>query len=250
MKNVILTLCLFFSTAVVSVGGDFYKDNYRSSISLGIGLAGYRGDICADFSCMQFGPSFGISYKYNVNGFFNLRTDINYFLLNQKDVYAERNLGFRTHNVELFLAGELGLFKNRFLSPYIFAGVGIDRFDAQAQAKNGDWISLRSLRTENVDYKPGTVILPFGLGCYLKLSSRIQFNFEGGFRKTFTDYLDDVSGPLYQPLDSFGNPMAADLSMRSDENSMYAQSYLSQIRGNPRRKDHYLIFMFKVKINF
>jgi hypothetical protein len=133
-------------------------------------------------------------------------------------------------------------------------------FDPQAKSKSGDWVSLRPLRTENVDYKHVTRILPFGAGFYLKFSSRVQLNLEGGFRKTFTDYLDDVSSYNYQPLESFSDPMAAELSMRAEEGSEYRQSYIvyneqgevitRQQRGNPKKKDHYMIFMFKVKANF
>lgn len=250
MKKLILIVILIFSYSILSIGQDLKNDAFRNSISLGIGLAGYRGDVCDNFSCIQMGPSLGISYKYSLLSFFTIRTDLNYFIIKQDDFYQERNLGFRTRNFEVFLAGELGLFNDKFFSPYVFGGIGVDRFDPQAKSKKGDWVSLRPLRTENVSYAPETFILPFGIGFYLNLSSRIQLNIEGGFRKTFTDYLDDVSRFKYQPLESFNNPLAAELSMRSEKETTYSQTYLMQQRGNPRKKDHYLIFMFKLKVNF
>jgi len=39
--------------------------------------------------------------------------------------------------------------------------------------------------------------VPFGFGFKYSLSKRIGLNFEWGMRKTFTDYIDDVSKTYY-----------------------------------------------------
>lgn len=251
---------LILSNYVLSSAQDIRKDSLRNSFSLGIGLAGYTGDICDNFSCRQFGPSFGISYKFMVFSFFRVRTDLSYFIIKQDDVEEERNLGFRSHNFEAFEAIELGIFNRKVLSPYAFLGVGFNWFSPQARSKSGEWVSLRPLQTEKVNYEKNSLIIPFGAGINVKVSSKVQLNLEGGFRITFTDYLDDVSSYHYQPLDSFSDPLAAELSLRAAEGSEYRRSYLKfdgngeliagQQRGNPKRRDHYFLFMFKVKVNF
>ena len=55
---------------------------------------------------------------------------------------------------------------------------------------------MQPLRTEGQAeaYKLGQIVIPFGGGARYKLNRNFDLGLELGFRKTFTDYLDDVSG--------------------------------------------------------
>ena len=69
--------------------------------------------------------------------------------------------------------------------------------------------------------------------------------YEMGARKTFTDYLDDVSGNYtdLSVLASEKGSLAAELSYRGDEifGKELTSSYLGEQRGNSSNKDWYLI---------
>jgi hypothetical protein len=85
--------------------------------------------------------------------------------------------------------------------------------------------------------------LPFGGGVKLALSENIRLRFEIGFRKTFTDYLDDVSTTYADQsmLLAKNGQRAVDLAFRADELKGTATSYppVSSMRGNSGNKDWY-----------
>jgi hypothetical protein len=160
-----------------------------------------------------------------------------------------RNLSFRNRIKELSAVGQVDLFENQstYISrvkwtPYIYAGLAVFHHNPQAQApefdaggnptgKKGEWVDLQPLGTEgqNADLDPGDVnhglkpykriqfAIPFGLGVRFRVNEVIDISGEFGFRYTFTDYLDDVSGN-YVDLDVFGNDvLARAMSYRTNE---------------------------------
>ena len=82
--------------------------------------------------------------------------------------------------------------------------------------------------------------IPFGVGAKANLSKNIGLSFEWGMRKTFTDYLDDVSKKYYDPAAlaaARGTTAAAmsDPSIGTDP----GVSNAGRQRGNPTNKDWY-----------
>lgn len=83
----------------------------------------------------------------------------------------------------------------------------------------GEWIALKPLGTEGqyvegsgVDpYSNWQIAVPFGAGVRYRLSPYLDLSFEIGYRQTFTDYLDDVSG-IYLDPETFGTGPEANLS--------------------------------------
>lgn len=76
------------------------------------------------------------------------------------------------------------------MTPYVGTGLAIFRF-------NG---SLRDLGTEGQGFIEGrkpyslfTITIPMTIGVNMRISKSTQFGYEIGIRKTFTDYIDDVS---------------------------------------------------------
>jgi hypothetical protein len=94
-----------------------------------------------------------------------------------------------------------------------------------------------------------------GLGARIKLAPNFNLVVEGGYRKTFTDYLDDVSGKYIAPTgdavrDYFINPNNSAYnidasSLPSDQQNSYNAGH---IRGNASKKDSY--FLLNVKIEY
>jgi hypothetical protein len=228
------------------------KKGYDSGAGLGtysfnFGSSTYYGDLCDDYSCMIFRPNFGIGYSYRYDKNFSFRAESNFYMLKSRDVYKYRDFSFKSANVELYVGAIYDLFdyskrfkKRRLFTPYLFGGIGLTYFNPRAQYQ-GKYYSLEPLHTEGHGYSRVTPILPFGVGVRMKFGKGFDGIAEAGYRKTFTDYMDDVSAHYYQPIASFSNPVAAALSNKTAAKDAY-QGY----RGNPHKKDGYFIFQLKV----
>lgn len=126
----------------------------------------------------------------------------------------QRNLNFKTDVWELY--GALEVFPLMFLKrkseyeprlrPYGLIGIGIFHFNPKGSltdaAGNKTWYNLQPLRTEgqgmaeypySKPYKLTQMNIPFGGGIKYYISDRVNFSVEVLYRKTFTDYIDDVS---------------------------------------------------------
>jgi hypothetical protein len=155
---------------------------------------------------------------------------------------------------------------------YVFAGIGGFYFEPQArfEASKVDlqkfnmlpddipadgWYNLRQLRTEGQGYfptrepyKPIAMVIPFGIGANITLTYRTTIGIEYGFRKTFTDYIDDVS-TTYVDFRIFQNlfpddPQKAFLAEYfSNPNKEAAHTAPGYQRGNPHNDDAYM-FLF------
>jgi hypothetical protein len=209
---------------------------------------------------MVFRPNLGIGFIYRFTNHISNKTELNYYRLHATDVYKERNLNFRSGNFEFYTSAMFDLFpytkhfpKRKRIAPYVFLGVGLTYFNPKGQDPNtGQWVALRPLQTEGHAYGSVSLIIPYGVGVKIKFHRNYDFMLEGGYRKTFTDYLDDVSHFSYLDLSTFSNAEAATMSMKAvdvpgDPNS-YKNTYLLQQRGNPKKLDGY--FLFSVKFRY
>jgi hypothetical protein len=90
------------------------------------------------------------------------------------------------------------------------------------------------------------------MGIRIKVGPFMNLTLEGGFRKTFTDYLDDVSTVHHDPS-KFPTALALALSDRGPEIG-HAPAVEGQIRGNPKAMDSYMLYSAKIEyylpINF
>ncbi len=151
----------------------------------------------------------------------------------------KRNLSFRNDIKELSLIGIVDLFENRRtylrrpdFTPYAFAGVAVFHHNPMAYYDGGNgvatgWYDLQPLGTEGQyaegegypdPYKKIQFAIPFGLGVRYRIDKRWDVGLEVTWRKTFTDYLDDVSGS-YADKNDLKNPVAIALSDRSAESA-------------------------------
>jgi hypothetical protein len=231
------------------------------------GLTGYNGDLRGRATDMRgMKPAIGLGLQYELTEKINLRAGITAGKFTARDrwnVYnqslVDRNLDVTTPITEFHVAGEY-LFKNlydRDWTPYVFGGVALFRFNPYTKDASGNKIYLQPLGTEGQGlaaypdrkkYKRTQFSIPFGGGFKFVLSERIQLGAELGFRKTFTDYLDDVSsGYADETILRAGNGnLAADLAFRGDELKGLAYPAESAIRGNPKLKDLYAFGGFTV----
>lgn len=154
----------------------------------------------------------GLFYRDAIDSRWVLRTHLFYGTVAGSDADAasmrrrNRNLHFRSDVVEAAVMMELNFFDYQFgdmgqpLSPYLFTGLAYFRMNPEARYE-GQWHELQPLGTEGQGV-PGTgrekysldqISIPFGLGVKWNLGEKVALSFEWGMRKTFTDYLDDVS---------------------------------------------------------
>jgi hypothetical protein len=132
----------------------------------------------------------------------------------------QRNLDFKTTIAEGYIALEIFptmLFRRQSeyeprLRPYGLAGIGIFHFNPQGSltdaAGNKSWYYLQPLRLEgqgmpeypnSKPYKLTQMNIPLGAGLKYYASERINLSAEVLYRKTFTDYIDDVSKNYIDP---------------------------------------------------
>ncbi|MBP6390135.1 MAG: PorT family protein [Flavobacteriales bacterium] len=233
----------------------------RAQVSeLGItgGVTYYIGDINPyKHYPARMKPMGGLLFRYNFGSRYAVRAQALYGTLEAFDsdspdsLQQLRNLSFRANIFELALLGEINFFHyraggkdGRSWTPFVFAGLCYFRANPRAQLDN-TWYDLQPLGTEGQGgtsedgggslYKVDQVGIPFGAGLKFALGKRVDLQLEWGLRRTFTDYLDDVSGTYADPEQL--NPLAAELSDPSLDAAITDRT--GQARGDTQTRDWY-----------
>lgn len=239
------------------------------------GVSNYQGDLAE----VLFVPSethlaYGAFGKYNFNEWFSMKLGYYDGFISGSDRNARqpwkqlRNLSFISQIQEVSLLGEVSLLKfnplarEHLLAPYIFAGIGIFHFDPMAWYQ-GIWYELQPLGTEGqgTSYYPNRKrypltqwTVPLGLGFKGSFAKHWNIGIEMGWRKTFTDYLDDVSSTYVSKeiLLADNGPISWQLSNRTDEvdGGVEVLKDDSKMRGDPTRKDWYIFSGIYLSRNF
>ena len=197
----LIVIMLVCSTAWAQKSG-------QTDFELGVsgGTSWYNGDLnpYAHFNSQYMKRAFGLSLRRNLNQRFALRWQLNYGEIAANDLFAKnsfrrnRNLNFKSNLIEFaqtiefnFLPFDALIDEYRF-SPYSFIGISGFYFNPITEVENNQF-ELQTLQTEGKSYSNYNVAIPFGFGLKLAATDRLIFSAEWGLRRTFTDYLDDVS---------------------------------------------------------
>ena len=258
MVKKILLLSFFLGTAVLAGAQSFYNfgQNRTLTVSGGIGNASYFGDLKdpREYLDPQFNLTGGLQYYFHQR--FSGRLDLTYFKLEGDDRETDnpprsvRNLSFKSSNLELALTGNftivppssLRYYQRQKVNGYLFAGIGL-LYTNPTAVYNGVKYALQPLRTEDRSYSRFQVVIPFGAGERFKVSNNVKIVLEGGYRKTFTDYLDDVS-TRHPNKSTWTDPVRIALSDRRPEKGLSPYEPGS-IRGDPTDKDGYFLLNIK-----
>lgn len=221
-----------------------------------------------DWPSTSFAGMFG--YRYRFHNLFATTTSISAGLLKGDDALTKeqfrnaRNLSFRAPFIDIaqrlefmiYLKEKVGKrynirglkgFKNRNEQIYIFGGVGVIGFIAQAQYQ-GHWYNLRPLSTEGQGLiggikktLPFTLTVPMGIGFRVGISREWRIGAEATYVKTFSDYIDNVHGVYYNKtlLAQQKGDIAAALSDRSYGNTSGYSA--GAMRGQPQKDSYYYI---------
>lgn len=255
-------IVLGFGFLVVSVFAEaqsFYALRRERSLILvaGTGTSTYLGELSNPGDYLDAKPTLTVGLQHKLIDRLSLRADVTWFQLRGNDAKADdgsrqrRNLSFQSNNFELGVSGVLSLYKSgrRFyqrplINFYAFGGVGLCYFNPTTEYQ-GERITLRPLQTEGVAYSRFTPVIPMGLGVRFKMGPMFNLSIEGGLRKTFTDYLDDVS-TVHLGASAFSDPLAAALSDRRAELGLTTVPAGTQ-RGNPGSEDAYFLLNAKLE---
>lgn len=196
-----------------------------------------------NFSQSRTSISAGARYKLdrsvNVSGkfsFLNVKGDDS----KTQDIYRNnRNLNFKSNIYELSIMGEIGYQStkrggNRYgirknfgrmraitHNVFAYAGVGAFYFNPKGKTADGKWVALYPLHTEGQglpggpkQYSRFSISLPVGAYYKLTINKVWSIGIDFCYRKTFTDYIDDVGGSYYEPrllTEAYG-PLSAQMA--------------------------------------
>lgn len=245
MKKIVLLLCF------VPVLG--FSQNLF--LSFRAGLSNYQGDLQDKgftFKKSKFIGSIGV--RHDLSEHITLRSYISFTKLAADDKNSSsasanaRNLNFTTGLQELEISGQYNIFSlnDKWWTPYFFAGVSFFHFKPYTTAGNNK-VFLQPLSTEGEGvvsgvkkYKLLQLGIPIGVGADYAITEDLRIGLEFGYRKTFTDYIDDVSDRYvdYTTLLNAKGQTAVDLAYRGDELPGGAPYPVAgTLRGNSKHKD-------------
>lgn len=220
------------------------------------GLSNYQGDL-VDKAYQNSKAAFGISGTLPITQRLSVRAQLIFGKvagadsLSPKPELKARNLSFESAVTEFSVLAEYNIFNLEQIrwTPYVFAGIGGFHFNPYAFSQNGNQVYLQPLGTEGQGlpgyaakpYSLTALAIPFGGGIKYAISSSVTLGLELGLRKTFTDYLDDVSDAYADAADLFAGrgQQAVDFSYRGNEVGYPAYPVKGFTRGNPKSKDYY-----------
>lgn len=186
----------------------------------------------------------------------------------------KRNLHFKSSLAEAYFAMELypSVFLEQYdglehkFRPYGLIGIGMFHFNPKGQyiEPNGStrWVELKPLRLEGQgmtqfpdrkEYSLTQMNIPMGFGIKYYLKENMYVGIEVLHRKTFTDYLDDVSTKYIDPalFSQYLSPadaiVATQMAYREPFYENYRpRRYINLQRGDPTENDAYFTGMLRL----
>lgn len=251
MKKLVVTYTLL----IISVIG---FSQAKHEIGPVLGIAYYMGELNQAKQFYQPKPVVGFLYRKSFNARWANKTQFTIGnlagsdSLNPVTAGQERNLSFNTQLVELssqiefnYLPYVIGKKKTPF-TPYLFCGLSAFYFNPRGTYADKQY-DLRELGTEGQGVVPGAprqykeiaMAFLFGMGLKFHFSNRIGLNLEWSLRRTFTDYLDDVSGvyPDPQYYDDPNNNISLLISNKVKTEGADIYKMANRQRGNSNTKD-------------
>jgi hypothetical protein len=225
MKRILIIIATVYSLGVQAQGFE---------LGLQMGVSNYVGDLSNNSVSLYLGESnfaVGAFATYHFNPWIGATLEFNYGTITGQDANSsfvdiqERNLSFRSYLVdgaltaEFYIPGFQPYNLSRPVSGFLFGGIGFQAFNPRTLYE-GQWVELQPLGTEGqAPYSKVTLSIPFGVGMKYAVTDQLNVGLRIGTRRTFTDYLDDVSGNYvsYTELLAQNGELAAALGNRTGE---------------------------------
>lgn len=181
----------------------------KTEVGGGIGGWCYSGDIVRNYNPLTSKPAVTVFYRRNLSKAGSFKAGLTFGKIGARDnrkpidkFAAKRDQSFNLTLMEFsgtyeyhFINWRDDIRRNR-LTPYLFGGGGLFVFSGN--------------KAKPTEYSNVQVCIPFGGGIKYVLNPKWYVSLEFGVRKTFFDYLDNISGSdpsykTYQQGNSFDN---------------------------------------------
>jgi hypothetical protein len=267
LKFIPVLLCINFCEPLYA-----QEQDKSVTIALFTGAINYQGDLNPNsftFSHSNFAA--GLVFRKPLNRWFTFRAGASIGKIEaadrwNRDYLKPRNLSFTTTIKEAYAGLEVTILdlSSKKFTPYIYGGLAVFHFNPWTLDNSGTKTYLKPLSTEGQGltqypkqrpYKLTQFALPFGIGGKYAITPSVSIGIEFSQRKSFTDYIDDVSTFFVDRnvLLLAKGPKAVELSYRSDELPGGQQSYPlhGEQRGTPSEMDWYYFFgtTLEIKLN-
>ncbi|HTQ66080.1 MAG TPA: hypothetical protein VMI12_14875 [Puia sp.] len=287
----VIILTLNFPSYSQLSAGNYFEGGFTVGPMVFMGdLGGHFGrgtSFIKDYNMKATKLSFGAYLAAHPSELLGFRLAINWGQLEGADAYIDpkggeeiarynRNLDFKSNITEAYFAAEVYptvLFEDQptdvtgRLRPYGVIGVGVFHFNPQGSYVDPNtgqtsWVYLQPLHTEGQgfpeypnrkEYSLTQLNIPMGVGIKYYFSDKLNLSVELLYRKTFTDYIDDVSTTYIDPS-LFYKYLPAGQAQIADQ--IYNKSPLRNTdpanygpgakRGDPSQTDAYFTFGFKL----
>ena len=289
MKHKLLTFLVFLVVGIPTLVNAQRWKRQRYEFALGVGATNFLGDLGGadqigthyfkDFEWSMTRIAAAVNLRYKLSEFFALNSHFTYGRVAGDDKLTKeffrnyRNLNFWSDIYELNINFE-GAFQQEQIGhryrlkrvkgikayeiyTYLFGGIGVFYFDPKTRF-NGETVRLRPLGTEGQGFVPTRkkyseiqFCIPLGIGFKYTLDRKWGVGLELGIRKTFTDYIDDVSRTFFDYYyweQKYGSAKATYINSIADRSS-HDHPYITAPgaqRGQPRYKDSYMFAIFSI----
>ena len=245
----------------IMAGGTFYHGDlarfYQSGLRPGGGItANYSFQLPVAVRANIMYANVAAKDKIHPSSKINFKSPV--FEYSVQFEYLITRLKSRTRNYSV-KSGKRGYSADNFPAiTYVFVGIGQCAFNPKGKYTDGNWYNLQPLSTEGQGliptrepYKKMSVIIPYGAGIRMPFKQGFYLGFEIGIRKTYTDYLDDVS--LTYVNNALIRTERGDIAAYfadPAENPDNTTQYPAVSRGNPKYKDAYIFSFVSLSYDF
>ena len=246
MKFKSLSSALFFFISI---------STFAQKVEFGIhaGLANYTGDVAQHMILSETKIAGGIFARLNFNNTWAITaigTQLRVSGSDENFSYNKaRNIKFRTDVTELAGLVEFNYFKygtgvrDKRFTPYVYWGLGAAFFNPQGFYQN-EWYDLQQYQTEGKAYNGIALVMPMGIGIKWMPNKKMSLEGSLGFRKTYTDYLDDVSNTYIDPSKQLNEKGIIGAALADPSYNLNEGAFINKAgyqRGNPDFNDFYFV---------
>jgi hypothetical protein len=260
---------IFFILTVSAFHLSVFAQEFDTSPTIGLfaGAINYQGDLKPNsFTFQHSNLMLGLVLRKPFNRWLAVRGGFSIGKVEaadrfNRDYLQSRNLSFTSGLKEIFAALEADMLDmtTKKFTPYAYGGVVLFHFNPYAIDVNGNKVYLQPLSTEGQGlsaypdrktYKLIQLAAAFGGGFKVAISDCTSIALEFSQRKTFTDYLDDVSTGYVDKnlLMIERGPQSVDLAYRGDEVSAAPYPMDGEQRGTPTEADWYYFIGMSVDV--
>ena len=236
-----------------------------NEVGIQLGISRYKGELSPhsfDTKFIHFAG--GVFFRHNWNRHWSWIGELNFGKVSGNDAALKtsfetnRNLNFYSTIWDLTPGIEFNFFPYETgnsdfpFTPYIFTGLSVFKFNPKSEG-----VELQPLGTEGQGlpgrskaYHRLSFAIPIGGGIKISVGQSVGLGIQVSARRTFTDYLDDVS-TTYPDLNQLRAARGSDAVYFSDPGVFHDSIpdypvYEGKERGTPSDKDWYLFGTFTI----